>query len=122
MRGSIQQLGEVANVPKAKGGRMPVVTSTLRDSFQSSLHGASLGSGPDAATFAAMSAQTGDVIIMGWGGAASAYARRVNYGFNGTDSLGRTYNQKGAHFMEYGADQWQNIVREQCALARASVK
>ena len=28
------------------------------------------------------------------------YAARVNYGFKGSDSLGRKYNQKGSHFIE----------------------
>lgn len=40
----------------------------------------------------------------------AAYARRVNSGFTGTDSLGRNYEQGGAHFVELGAADWQAIV------------
>ena len=32
------------------------------------------------------------------------YALRRNYGFAGTDSLGRTYNEPGAFFAEHAAD------------------
>ncbi len=28
------------------------------------------------------------------------YARRVNFGFNGKDSLGRNYHQRGSHIVE----------------------
>lgn len=30
----------------------------------------------------------------------AAYARRVNFGFNGKDSLGRSYHQRGSHIVE----------------------
>ncbi len=33
------------------------------------------------------------------------YARRRDWGFVGTDSLGRTYNDQGAFYMESGFDQ-----------------
>lgn len=31
------------------------------------------------------------------------YARRINWGFAGTDSLGRTYDQEGTYYMEDAA-------------------
>ena len=35
---------------------------------------------------------------------------RLNYGFTGTDSLGRTYNQAGRLFVERNAGRWQEFV------------
>lgn len=40
------------------------------------------------------------------------YARRIEYGFNGTDSLGRKYNQTGTRFVALAAQQWPRIVQE----------
>lgn len=38
------------------------------------------------------------------------YAMRVNYGFVGTDSLGRKYNQPPRLFMEASIGLWQSVV------------
>lgn len=46
-----------------------------------------------------------------WLGYQAIYARRLNYGFVGEDSLGRNYNQAGAHFVEGAIADWPNIVR-----------
>lgn len=43
-------------------------------------------------------------------GFQAAYARRQNYGFVGTDSLGRNYNQSGFAFVEKAAAKWPFIV------------
>jgi len=45
-----------------------------------------------------------------WLGYQAIYARRQNYGFVGEDSLGRTYNQEGAHFVEAAVAVWPTIV------------
>lgn len=44
------------------------------------------------------------------------YARRVNYGFVGQDSLGRTYDQKGVHMIEQLQTEMPQIVEK--AIAR----
>ena len=123
MESSIERLSEVMNLPRAKGGRMPVVTGTLRGSFQSSINGQFVGSGePEVHVLIAVErAKPGDVLSFGWGGAAASYAARVNYGFTGTDSLGRKFNSLGAHFLDFGLARWPWIVREEVAKARASV-
>lgn len=41
---------------------------------------------------------------------ATAYARRVNYGFVGEDSLGRHYNQAGQFYLENNLAKWPAIV------------
>lgn len=51
-------------------------------------------------------------------GYQAKYARRLNYGFVGTDSLGRTYNQSGYGFVEAAAAKWPAIVAEQGAKLR----
>ena len=43
-------------------------------------------------------------------GITAAYAHRINSGFVGTDSLGRTYEQGGDHAVEATAADWDAIV------------
>ena len=43
-------------------------------------------------------------------GYKAAYAHRVNYGFVGTDSLGRYYNQSGRGFLEANVAKFDVIV------------
>lgn len=40
----------------------------------------------------------------------AAYARRIEHGFVGTDSLGRTYNQAGRHMVLAAIKRWPRIV------------
>lgn len=42
----------------------------------------------------------------------------MNYGFVGTDSLGRTYNQEGYGFVDGVVQRWQQIVTEAEAKVR----
>lgn len=49
----------------------------------------------------------GDKMHVAW---TAAYAHRINSGFVGTDSLGRTYEQGGVHAVEATAADWQEIV------------
>lgn len=41
----------------------------------------------------------------------AAYARRLEYGFTGTDSLGRSYNQPGRGFVGITVMEWPDILR-----------
>jgi hypothetical protein len=72
---------------------------------------------PDVAEFVDTGAT--EVAIMGldagdtfWFGAQAAYMARLNYGFTGTDSLGRTYNQAGKGWIEANAARWPQYVKE----------
>lgn len=121
VRGSTQEVARIAQTPRAKGGRMPVDTGTLRNSFMSSLNGSTGLTGPESFVMIAAQMEAGDVAEFGWGGAAKEYARRVNYGFSGQDKLGRTYNQQGAHFLEGATMQWPAIVAAEVAKAKAAV-
>ena len=97
---------------------MPVITNNLRDSLQSSIAGGASGQGEESYILAAAGIKGGDVATFTW---TAEYARRVNNGFTGADSLGRNYTQVGAHFVEGAVDQWPAIVRASIAKAKARV-
>jgi hypothetical protein len=61
-------------------------------------------------------ADFGDTVIAAY---TAKYARRIEYGFTGTDSAGRSYSQRGTRFVALAAQQWQRIVNEVCAEAKS---
>lgn len=58
---------------------------------------------------AIMGLDAGDTFYLG---AQAAYMARLNYGFTGTDALGRTYNQAGLGWIEDEAAKWPQYVKE----------
>ena len=117
---STQEVIRVMKVPVSAGGNMPVDTSFL----QNSLVGVQ---GPEAPPMQASATGKGGpmlgnsagitAIIASWTpgqsmsfGFIAAYAARQNYGFTGTDTKGRNYNQPGRHFIELATQQWPQIV------------
>ena len=104
---SIQEVLDIAQTPKAKGGRMPVVTSFLRNSLASGLNGSFGEPASDSYLLTIAGLEIGDIAQFGW---TAEYALRIEYGFNGQDSLGRRYNQQGAYFVGTAAAQWPQIV------------
>jgi len=117
---STQEVVRLMKVPVSAGGNMPVDTSFL----QNSLVGVPGGSVPpiNPQAHGEGGPQTGnaeaiEALIANWTvgqsmsfGFIAAYAARQNYGFTGTDSLGRNYNQPGRHFVELAVQQWPTIV------------
>lgn len=95
-------------------GRIPVVTADLINSFTSSVGGAT---SKGQTSYIAMLAnlEIGDTATFTWN---IEYARRVNYGFTGTDSLGRTYNQSGWFFMTRAVEKWPQFVAANVAKVR----
>ncbi len=102
--------------------RVPVDTGFLRASLQVSTtapvpadrgptEGTTYAYNPTAATLAIAGAQIGDTLFASY---SAVYAARINYGFVGTDALGRTYNQQGRHFVELAVQRWPQIVDEVC--------
>ncbi len=92
------------------GGLIPVKTGNLARSAIVEVRPVTVSdkdefTGPDAA--AIVSLDIGDTAYLGW---QAVYGRRVNYGFTGEDSLGRTYNQSGAGFAESIAAKWPQFV------------
>ena len=95
----------------AQQGLVPADTDHLRSTIAADLNGSgefAIDAETDyALTIAGMGA--GDYLHIAW---TAAYARRINSGFTGTDSAGRTYNQPGVHFVERAADNWSEIVAQ----------
>jgi hypothetical protein len=118
---STQEVVRLMKVPVSGGGNMPVDTSFLQNSLVGvegtmipPMDPTKVGNGmaPEVANGAAIEA-----LIANWVpgmsmsfGFIAIYAARQNYGFSGTDSLGRNYNQPGRHFVELAVQQWPTIV------------
>lgn len=109
VKSSAQDVVDIAQTPKARGGRMPVDTGFLRNSLLSSISGGAGSSG--AASYIMVAAQmgAGDVATFFW---TAEYAKHVNNGARG---------RPGAHFLEGAADQWPMIVAGNVARAKASI-
>lgn len=107
-RESAQRVAEEAGRPEAQGGRMPVDTGFLMNSVVGSTSGM-----PTAASepvpIALLQTAIGGSVWIGW---TAAYARRMEYGFVGADSLGREYMQPGKAFLRGAVQNWQNIVND----------
>lgn len=114
-RMSVQRLVDAMLLPKQRGGNMPVDTGNLRRSLLASTSAMpSIRKGeetfPDNTGQIALTianASVNDTLYLGF---QAAYARRMEYGFIGTDSLGRNYNQQGNHFVSLAVQKWQQIV------------
>lgn len=52
----------------------------------------------------------------------ATYARRLNYGFVGLDSLGRYYNQAGRHWIEAVGGRYRSIMRAAASRLRLRMK
>lgn len=113
---SAQEVFAIASQSKPQGGRLPVDTGFLRNSFVAGLNGSTGLTGPDAYVAAIAGMELGDSVFGGW---TAAYARRMEYGFVGTDSLGRAYNQTGNFFVLNAVQQWQAIVAANVQRAKA---
>lgn len=119
VRESIQEVVTLMVEPVSAGGHMPVDTSFLQNSLMGSAAQmpqvdplASGEGGPKTGNRAQVEAviaglELGQTLHFGF---VAAYAMRQNYGFFGTDSLGRNYSQPGHHFVELAAQQWPQIV------------
>ncbi|MBX5063319.1 hypothetical protein [Rhizobium lentis] len=105
----------------AEGGRMPVKTGNLRRSLMASTSTMpTIKEGKETFTDTGVElviagAELGGSIFLGF---QAAYAARMNYGFAGTDALGRTYNQNGFGFVDAVAQRWPQIVAEAEATVR----
>lgn len=106
VRQSIQDVSELAQLPKAKGGRMPVDNGYLRNSYTAGLNGSTGLSGPVIYEAVIAGMKMGDTFTAGW---KEPYALRQERGFVGTDALGRYYNTPGNFFMETALMDWADI-------------
>ena len=114
-RTSVARVMEEANVPESAGGRMPIDTGFLVGSSGATTSpGGALQDAP--LVFAMMA--IGETVQAGW---SAAYAMRQEFGFMGTDSLGREYNQGGKAFLRTSVQRWQEYVDDAARHAEATV-
>lgn len=104
---AVELLADELRFGRQNGGKVPWDTGNMARSLVAELNGVIgfTSAGDPEAKIALL--QMGDVIALGY---TAIYARRVNYGFVGEDSLGRNYNVEGAHFVEYAASMWPVMV------------
>ncbi|VDS08874.1 hypothetical protein PARHAE_02059 [Paracoccus haematequi] len=116
MRESVQDVLEAAQTPQPKAairggppeqGKIPVDTSELINSL--TVDGAQ---GADAYVVKIAGMELGDVMEFAW---TADHAARIEYGFVGTDSLGREYEQEGAHFVGANAARFSEFVEKRAA-------
>jgi len=118
-KASAQELVEVMLTTRPAGGNMPIDTGFLRQSLVASTSampstnpnavprpGGSYGANP-AVNAVIATLGFGDTLFLGF---VAAYAMRQNYGFTGTDRLGRHYSQRGHLFVEKAVQRWPEIV------------
>lgn len=73
---------------------------------------------PAAIQAAISKAVAGDRIVAAY---TMVYARRLEFGFTGVDSLGRNYNQPARGWARLAAQQWAEVVAQSGAAAKARV-
>jgi len=130
-RASVQEFVSRVQITVPAGGNMPIDTGFLRASLQMSTEGPPVTRADGEPVPGGVYPENGDValVIAGaeigqdlYAGWSAAYARRMEYGFVGKDSLGRSYNQAGFGFLALAAQQWPAIVAEQSVAAQSYVE
>lgn len=110
---SIQDVVEGAQTPQlaiSKGatsfveGKIPVAEKELINSLTSD--GVE---GKDSYSVALAGLEIGDVMRFAW---TAPHAMRIEKGFTGTDSLGRTYDVAGRHFVGANAKKFPEFVKK----------
>lgn len=108
---SVELLGEEMAKTRNEGGRVPFLTGNLARSLLASKSGMpNTTDGPFGGSNVGLVAATLKAKETVWLGYQANYAARQNYGYVGSDSLGRVYNQQGAYFVDHAAANWPNIV------------
>ncbi|WP_165402885.1 hypothetical protein [Pseudoxanthomonas winnipegensis] len=115
-RESAQQVLAKANTAEGQGGRLPVKTGFLRGSVAASKEGMPAGANDPALVFSTL--KIGEQVYAGW---TAVYAMRMECGFQGTDSLGRTYDQAGKGFLRAAVQNWDFIVAEAVTQAKKDI-
>jgi hypothetical protein len=100
---SIQDVIQEAQLPVARGGRMPVDTGFLRNSMISGINGSFSNSGAEAYVLTILRMNIGDTAKFGW---TAEYAEHQEYG---------TSKMTGRHFAGSAAARWQDFVNRNAA-------
>ena len=104
-----QESAKTRNGP-AQQGAIPRDTGHLVNTVAADLNGSGSFGTDDKndVTLLINDMKAGDKMHIAW---TAAYAHRINSGFVGTDSLGRTFEQGGVHWVETAAEKWDAIVQ-----------
>lgn len=113
-RRAVELLAEEMNRTAANGGTLPHVTGNLMRSLTAQIGsmpaqgGAGVEyAGTDVGLIVAQAMLDSDIYL----GFQANYARRLNYGYTGPDSLGRTFEQSGKLFVERAIKLWPDCVK-----------
>lgn len=122
------------NFYDALSAETPVDTGNLRNSLIASVNGTASPSvtgpgnnssdstyrgGAEQSIGNIMSAKVGDRVSFIY---LASYARRLNYGFTGADSLGRVYSQAGRFWIEAVGARYRSIMRAAATRLRMKMK
>lgn len=120
---SIELLAEEMIRTKPNGGRLPVDTGNLaRSQLASQTAMPKTSEGPFNGSNVGAVVATMDVAKPIFIGMQAVYARRMEFGYVGADSLGRIYNQQGNYFVAGAIAQWPQIVAAAMADVKANAK
>lgn len=124
MRGTLVALMNEAQEPqpsvKLTGGtfeigKVPLDTERLWSSLVTTVNGSPSAPGVKSYLWKINRMQIGDFVEFSW---TTPYAKRIEFGFSGQDSLGRRYNQKGRLFATTAYQRFYTIYNEQAARVR----
>lgn len=119
--GAVQDVMEGAQTPQTSAkftggtfivGKIPVLSEQLRESLISSKNGGGATKGATSYLAITSSVKIGDVLMFEW---AQPYALRIEKGFRGVDSMGRSYNQSGRFFLATNAAKFRQYVEQRAA-------
>lgn len=96
-----------------------VVTKNGQPEMQGPLGPGYANSGTGQSYMVADSIEIGDRVTLGY---RATYARRLNLGFTGFDSLGRYYNQAGRFWIEAVGSRYRSIMRAAATRYRMTFK
>lgn len=116
LRTAAQMVANDVRIAREAGGRMPVDTGNLKNSLMASTTAMPTvdqgekeypdNTGEIELIIADLS--IGETLYLGF---QAAHGPRMNFGFVGTDSLGRLYNQQGFGFVDAAAQDWPQTVK-----------
>jgi len=131
-RTAVQDLEAEISATEGEGGRLPIDTGFLRASFGWQI--GSMPSGPvkpeksENLTDETLTGLPVNVALARWdfskplfGGFSAAYARRLEFGFEGQDKLGRFISQPGRGFVRGGTEKWDRIVDSAARRVKARI-
>ncbi len=95
-------------------GKIPIDREYLWSSLVTIVNGVPSAPAVKSYVWRIQRAQPGDVFVFAW---LEPYAERIEYGFVGTDSMGRNYNQRGRLFATTAVGRFDGIFADEAMKA-----